>query len=53
MANGLAGKLTLDTSGVMKAIDSLKDLERAVANIGKGAGGRPDISNFTNKIKHE
>lgn len=35
MANGLMGKLTLDVSGVMKSID---DLQRGLANLGKGGG---------------
>lgn len=35
MANGLMGKLTLDVSGVMKSID---ELQRGLANLGKGGG---------------
>lgn len=35
MAQGLMGKLTLDVSGVMKSID---DLQKGLANLGKGGG---------------
>lgn len=35
MAQGLMGKLTLDISGVMKSID---DLQKGIANLGKGNG---------------
>ncbi len=35
MADGLMGKLTLDVSGVMKSID---DLQKGLANLGKGGG---------------
>lgn len=35
MADGLLGKLTLDVSGVMKSID---DLQKGLANLGKGGG---------------
>lgn len=35
MAQGLFGKLTLDVSGVMKSID---DLQKGIANLGKGNG---------------
>ena len=36
MAQGLMRKLTLDISGVMKSID---DLQKGLANLGKGGGG--------------
>lgn len=35
MAQGLMRKLTLDISGVMKSID---DLQKGIANLGKGNG---------------
>ena len=40
MADGLMGKLTLDVSGVMKSID---DLQKGLANLGKGGSGNIDI----------
>lgn len=39
--NGLLGRLTLDVSGVMKSID---DLQKGLANLGKGGGGNGGIN---------
>lgn len=39
--NGLLGRITLDVSGVMKSIE---DLQKGLANLGKGGGGNGNIN---------